>query len=523
MGAIRDAIAAIARRVMPEEDLKTTRTERQEQQKPAGVLQALMQGSAWEAYEERMKADRTRMARYKDYELFDEEDSLAAGVLDVYADHALHSQETEELQIQIETKSDKTKQEIASLFDRVQLPDLLWPLTRDMVKCGDAFEEHVFNSKKVLVEIATLDRTKLFRTGDRQTPLEERDATGRTKVTFAEFEATHLRLRRTRSQQYGASVLAPVRKVYKQIAMMEDSIVVRRLTRATQRYGFMVPTGNLAGEEARKYVMKVRDDMKKRRLVTADGKLALRDAPMFQDEDFFLAQPNGEKADIKVLQGDGGLGDIADIQHFLNKFFGGVKVPKNLLRKCADVSTRATLTEQAIAFARAARRVQVAVRMGLHHIVDAQYLAMGIDPTTVEYRILLPAMSTVDEMRNLEVAKLRAELAKLYLVDMKVITPEYVLTEYLKLPEAQALELLQDLADQQQMEADAQVAAQQAMEAQKAPPPGAPAQEERIWREWRIRQLTETARAMALWSLEHQAWERAQDPLKGDTVVYLGD
>jgi len=282
-----------------------------------------------------------------------------------------------------------------------------------------------------------------------------------------------------------------------------------------------VPTGKLVGDDARKYIQNVRNDLKKRRLVTADGKVSVREAPIFQDEDFFIAQPDGGKADIKVLQADGGLGDIGDIQHFLNKFFSGVKVPKAWLGFEADVNAKATLTEEAIAFARAARRVQTAVTVGLHHIVDSAFIARGVDPTPLPYRILLPAMSTVDEMRDLEVQKLKADIAKIYAVDIKAITNHIVLTQFMGLSEEEAYEIEQDIADQAQLEAEAQIAGQQQAIAAQSQQLQA-ANEEKVWLNWRVRQLSESARSLALWSLEQKAWERAADPASKMTV-YLGE
>ena len=521
MGAITDAIVRMFAKVHPP-DQPTSKDERNEERKASDQSPlATMGGSTWDVYNDRSKIERTRMARYKDYDQFDEEDSLAAGVLDVYTDHALHSQESDETLVEIETESEKLKAEIEAIFDQVTLQDFLWPLTRDMVKFGDAFEEHVFTKDRELVGVEPLNRTMIYRSQKKDEPLEERGPTGKVVVTFNDVEATHFRLRRSRGQEYGTSVLAPVRKVYKQLSMMEEGIVVRRLTRATQRYGFVVPTGKLVGDDARKYIQNVRNDLKKRRLVTADGKVSVREAPIFQDEDFFIAQPDGGKADIKVLQADGGLGDIGDIQHFLNKFFSGAKVPKAWLGFEADVNAKATLTEEAIAFARAARRVQTAVQVGLHHIVDSAFIARGVDPTQLPYRILLPAMSTVDEMRDLEVQKLKADIAKIYAADIKAITNHIVLTQFMGLSEEEAYEIEQDIADQAQLEAEAQSAGQQQAIAAQSQQLQA-ANEEKVWLNWRVRQLSESARSLALWSLEQKAWERAADPAHG-TVVYLGE
>jgi hypothetical protein len=464
-----------------------------------------------------------------------------AGVLDIFTEHALHAQETDEAQFAIETEDEKLRAVIEDVLDQLQTKDILWPITRDLVKFGDVFEEHVFTANRELVELLPLGRGRTFRTEDKLFPLEEKDVTGRVLTKFSDIEATHFRLRRSRTQEYGTSILAPVRKVYKQLTMMEDGMVVRRLTRATQRIAYIVPTGTMEAEAQRAYIQKLRDDLKKRRLVTADGKLSLREAPIFQDEDVFVAQPEGEKADVRVLQADGGLGEIGDVMHFLNRFFAGVKVPKAWLGFEADIHAKATLTEQAIAFARAARRVQLCVRTGFHHVIDSVLTLRGIDPHRVRYNLLLPAMSTVDEMRDITIAQLKANIAKIYSVDIGAVTKHYVLTKFLGLTADEAYALEQDLAMDAAIEAEAEAAtAQQALAVKSANSQEAakadltsgtnamstgmpPATEAQIAQAYYLRQLTETARSLAKWSLEQRAYERALEPAKDTTVVYLAN
>jgi hypothetical protein len=69
-------------------------------------------------------------------------------------------------------------------------------------------------------------------------------------VRFGDAEATHFRLRRSREQEYGTSVLAPVRKVYKQLSMMEDGIVVKVSPGATEAEELAALLDRLIGDAA---------------------------------------------------------------------------------------------------------------------------------------------------------------------------------------------------------------------------------------------------------------------------------
>jgi hypothetical protein len=216
---------------------------------------------------------------------------------------------------------------------------------------------------------------------------------------------------------------------------------------------------------------------------------------------------------VRFLEGTVDTGDIT-VECWSNFFVedaggGGVLVH----------NSKATLTEQAISFSRAARRVQVAVRVGLHHIMDVQYMLRNVDPVKVQYKILLPAMSTVDEQRVWEMNKLKAEIAKIYGVDVKVLTDRFILTHYVGLTQEEADAILKEKADQAQIEADASaaLAAQQQAVQQGAPPM------EMLWTNWQLRGLRESVRDLSRWSLEQRAWERAADPADGKVVVYLGE
>ncbi len=210
------------------------------------------------------------------------------------------------------------------------------------------------------------------------------------------------------------SILAPVRKVFKQLAMMEDALVIARLTRAPQRYGFLVDVDGIEpGEPTIEYLNKVKDMMKKRRTIDpATGKMDLKFNPLSMEEDLFVGVRSNGKSDVKVLQGQANLGQLGDIEFFQNKLFAGIKVPKAYLGFERDVNAKATLTEQDVQFARSVRRIQLAIIEQYRKLFDFVLAVRGVDPTAVEYTIKLPVISTIDELRVWQVKKLKAEVAK---------------------------------------------------------------------------------------------------------------
>ncbi|MCK4785193.1 MAG: hypothetical protein KAV87_15695, partial [Desulfobacteraceae bacterium] len=150
----------------------------------------------------------------------------------------------------------------------------------------------------------------------------------------------------------------------------------------------------------------------------------------------------GSPAGVDTLEGTSRLSLIKDVEYFQNKMFTIVKVPKSWLGLERDVNAKATLSGQEVQFARTVRRIQhVSLKNGLKKVYDIGLLLQGYDLTKVQYEILFPAIKTIDEVRKWQIEKSKAEVAKIYGVDIDIVTDNFILKYFLGLTDEEIKEL----------------------------------------------------------------------------------
>ena len=118
-----------------------------------------------------------------------------------------------------------------------------------------------------------------------------------------------------------------------QLRMIEDAIVIYRLSRAPERRVFYIDVGTLPKIKAEEYVKTLMTKYKNR--LTYDpttGATADTSNVMSLQEDFWLPRREGSKGtEIDTLQAGQNLGEIQDIQYFLKKFYKALNVPTSRL------------------------------------------------------------------------------------------------------------------------------------------------------------------------------------------------
>ena len=118
-------------------------------------------------------------------------------------------------------------------------------------------------------------------------------------------------------------------KSLNQLRMIEDSLVIYRLSRAPERRIFYIDVGNLPKQKAEQYL---RDVMSRYRnkLVYDAGTGEIRDDKKFMSmlEDFWLPRREGGRGtEISTLRGGQNLGEITDIDYFKKKLYQSLNVP----------------------------------------------------------------------------------------------------------------------------------------------------------------------------------------------------
>jgi len=300
---------------------------------------------AGDFYYKKMIVERTRLASYVDYELMDAEHPELSSSLDVYSDVAVAGEESEDQRFAIDSEDDKVKEVLQDINKRTRIDQELWPLTRDLCKYGDEFEEIVVSSAGLIVRLKSLPQNEMFRNEDKygllleERAFEQKDTlTTKVLAQFEPWQIAHFRNRTSRKGQYGSSIFSPARRLFKQLQMMEDGMIVGRLARSHMRYVYKIDVGELPPPEAEAHVESVKRRIKKkRRLNPITGKFDVTSNPLSAEEDMFVGVRTGSQAGITKLEGASRLDAIKDVEYFQNKMFTVVKVPKSYLGLEKDV------------------------------------------------------------------------------------------------------------------------------------------------------------------------------------------
>jgi len=142
------------------------------------------------------------------------------------------------------------------------------------------------------------------------------------------------------SAPFGASVLQPIYRVYRQLAMIEDAVIIYRIVRAPERRVFYVDTGNLPPQRVKQYLEQIKNEIRQKRSPTsAGGKDTVDgayDPTSIQEDLFFPVTSSGRGSRVETLPG--GTEDFGTnlLAYFQNKVFRGLRIPTSYMGTGAE-------------------------------------------------------------------------------------------------------------------------------------------------------------------------------------------
>jgi hypothetical protein len=130
------------------------------------------------------------------------------------------------------------------------------------------------------------------------------------------------------------SYLSKALRAANQLRMLEDAVVIYRLSRAPERRIFYVDVGNLPKAKAEQYVKDIMN--RYRNKLVYDAKTGeVRDDKKYMSmlEDFWMPRRDGGKGtEITTLPGGQNLGELTDIEYFQNKLYMALNIPVSRLQ-----------------------------------------------------------------------------------------------------------------------------------------------------------------------------------------------
>lgn len=416
------------------------------------------------AYNNGQLLQATRMEVFRDYEAMDS-DSIISSALDVYADECTAKDEFDDT-LTIVTANEKIHKVLHNLFyDILNVEFNLWPWIRSTLKYGDFFLHLHITEKYGITNVEPVSVYEMIREegSDPEKPNEvvfRRDLSAgvTTSATFyrrdidseeyQNYEVAHFRLLTdTNFLPYGRSLIEPARKVWKQLTLMEDAMLIHRIMRAPDKRIFKIDIGNIPPAEVDSFMENTINKMKKIPFMDeATGQYNLKYNMQNILEDFYLPVRGAESG--TTIETTPGLAHdaIPDIEYLKNRMLGSLKIPKAYLGYEEDTTGKSTLSSQDFRFAKTVERIQKIIVSELTKIAIIHLYAQGFqDDEIVDFSLKLTPPNTIYEREKIELWTSKAALAQT-LVEQRLFSKYWCYENIFNIPEDDWLREQENLA-----------------------------------------------------------------------------
>ena len=241
-----------------------------------------------------------------------------------------------------------------------------------------------------------------------------------------------------RNKQTILSYLHKSIKALNQLRMIEDSLVIYRLSRAPERRIFYIDVGNLPKQKAEQYLREVMSRYRNKMVYNADTG-EIRDDKKFMSmlEDFWLPRREGGRGtEISTLPGGQNLGELEDVKYFQKKLYRSLNVPESRLESESsfNIGRSAEITRDEVKFQKFVTRLRKKFSDLFNDLLRTQLVLKGVctleewDDLKEQIQYSFIADNYFSEMKEKEVMNERLAL----LQQMDPYAGKYFSIEYLR-------------------------------------------------------------------------------------------
>ena len=376
-------------------------------------------------YNQSVYYEPNRLAAYYDYESMEFTPEISAA-LDIYAEESTTLSEKGEI-LTIYSESDRVKGILEDLFkEKLDINTNLQMWARGVCKYGDNFvylkvdpEKGVIGCQQLPnIEIERIEGAVTKTPGNEKNRMPSRELRfqwSNKEMEFQSWEIAHFRLLGDdRKLPYGTSMLDKIRRIWKQLLLAEDAMLIYRTSRAPERRVFKVFVGNMDDKDIEPYVQRVASKFKRDQISDPrNGQVDMRYNQMAVDQDYFIpVRDPAQTNPIETLAGAANLGEIADIEYIQKKLLAALRIPKAFLGFEEVVGEGKTLALMDIRFARTINRIQKSLIQELNKIALVHLYLLGLEDELGNFSLSLTNPSAQSDLLRIEQWKEKVTLYK---------------------------------------------------------------------------------------------------------------
>ena len=383
-----------------------------------------------------------RLQLYSDYEAMDH-DPIIAAALDIVSDEATTRNEYGDV-LKVNSSNENIRKVLHNLFyDVLNIEFNLATWVRNMCKYGDMYLKLEVSEKFGVYNVIPLSVYEVVREEgtDPDNPSYTRftmDPNGlasgatntirRDQFSLENYEVAHFRLLTDSNYlPYGRSYLEPARKVFKQLMLMEDAMLIHRIMRAPEKRVFYINVGAIPPEQVEQFMSETVNKMKKTPFIDKEtGDYNLKYNMQNITEDFYVPMRGNDTSTkietTKGLEYDG----ITDVEYLKSKMMAALKVPKPFLGYDEGVEGKSTLAGMDVRFARTIERIQRIIESELTKIALVHLYSQGFDEADlVDFSLELTTPSIIYEQEKVELYTAKTQVAK-EMLDSKLFSKDWI-------------------------------------------------------------------------------------------------
>lgn len=243
----------------------------------------------------------------------------------------------------------------------------------------------------------------------------------------------------------GKSILYDVYPIQRELQLLEDSLLLNRLTRSSLIRLLEIEVGDMPKKEVNPYLRRVKSLIEQH--VTLDkntGSYKSYNSPGPMDNVIYIPTKNGRgHVSINNLGGDVNVRDIADIDYFNNKRAGALKIPRSYLGdddQGSGLNSGGTLTQLSARYARTVKRIQTSYIRAITTLLNLFFIDKKLDYVN-KFKVRMTSPTTQDDISrndlingNVELISSIMSLLESLEGDTQKEALEFLVSDVLKMP-----------------------------------------------------------------------------------------
>lgn len=316
------------------------------------------------------------------------------------------------------------------LKNKVRINDIIYPLAFNIVAFGECFlntnysnieyrkeynigdyftieePENVVHIYRFGVPLGYLHSTKDKIVADQLLP-------ERSYIHFISDRSNKEFLNDNSYIQYGSSFLEAARPYYKQRQLLDDLLILARLTRSSFYRLFSVDVGAASSQDTARMINELRKAVSSKQSINVSTEVfSSKSSPILTGGNVYFPTRNGQGAvTVQEVGGEVNVSALADIDYFDDRYYGALKVPKQFLGQSDEAPGGigdTTLTQLDIRYARTVKRCQRIIKSGIKDLIYWYCSIHNVLPPS--FSVEMPRILTAEDTRLSDIQKAEIEV-----------------------------------------------------------------------------------------------------------------